>query len=175
MKKAEWQNRIVGHGEMPASQFLANDKNWRIHPQFQQDALAGVLDDVGWIRGVLVNRRSGKVVDGHLRVTLALRRGDETPIPYDEVDLSEAEEALILATLDPLAAMAATDAAQLDALLREVETTNEAVMQMLEDMASQHGVVPEAEAPEAFSAYGDDIETEYCCPKCGYEWSGKPK
>jgi hypothetical protein len=33
----------------------------------------------------------------------------------------------------------------------------------------------EPEAPEQFAEYGNDIETQYCCPKCGYEWSGKPK
>jgi len=27
--------------------------------------------------------------------------------------------------------------------------------------------------PEEFKEYGEDIETDYCCPKCGYEWSGK--
>jgi rubrerythrin len=30
-------------------------------------------------------------------------------------------------------------------------------------------------APDAFQTYDEEIETEYCCPKCGYEWSGKPK
>lgn len=29
------------------------------------------------------------------------------------------------------------------------------------------------EAPEDFKEYNEDIETEYCCPKCGYKWSGK--
>ena len=33
----------------------------------------------------------------------------------------------------------------------------------------------EAAPPDDFAEYGDDIDTEYCCPKCGYEWSGKPK
>ena len=28
-------------------------------------------------------------------------------------------------------------------------------------------------SPDDFSEYGEDIETEYCCPKCGYKWSGK--
>lgn len=28
------------------------------------------------------------------------------------------------------------------------------------------------EAPDDFPGYDDDIETEYKCPKCGYEWSG---
>lgn len=30
-------------------------------------------------------------------------------------------------------------------------------------------------APEVFKEYGEDIETEHQCPKCGYSWSGKPK
>jgi hypothetical protein len=29
-------------------------------------------------------------------------------------------------------------------------------------------------APEEFKTYDEDIETQYCCPKCGYKWSGKP-
>jgi len=28
------------------------------------------------------------------------------------------------------------------------------------------------ESPEDFKEYGEDIETEHCCPKCGYKWSG---
>lgn len=31
----------------------------------------------------------------------------------------------------------------------------------------------DAEAPQEFGEYGEDIETQYCCPKCGYRWSGK--
>src|SRR5690606_7237629 len=27
--------------------------------------------------------------------------------------------------------------------------------------------------PEEFPEFGEDIETEHRCPKCGYEWSGK--
>ena len=30
-------------------------------------------------------------------------------------------------------------------------------------------------SPEDFPSYGEDIETEYRCPSCAYEWSGKPK
>ena len=35
--------------------------------------------------------------------------------------------------------------------------------------------VSEKQAPEDFAEYNEDIDTQYCCPKCGYEWSGKPK
>ena len=31
------------------------------------------------------------------------------------------------------------------------------------------------DAPEDFDEVDESLETEYCCPKCGYEWSGKPK
>jgi hypothetical protein len=34
----------------------------------QEAALAGILGQVGWVQQVLVNRRTGHVVDGHLRV-----------------------------------------------------------------------------------------------------------
>ena len=32
----------------------------------------------------------------------------------------------------------------------------------------------DVEPPTEFREYGENIETEYCCPKCGYKWSGKP-
>lgn len=31
------------------------------------------------------------------------------------------------------------------------------------------------EPPDEFGSYGDSIRTDYRCPKCSYEWSGKPK
>ncbi|HOJ21828.1 MAG TPA: hypothetical protein PLY56_09860, partial [Armatimonadota bacterium] len=92
-----WRNRIVGYGEQPASQFLANPNNWRIHPQAQREALRGALNEVGWVQAVIVNRRTGYLVDGHERVWQALQNGDAL-VPYIEVDLSPEEEAYVLAT-----------------------------------------------------------------------------
>ena len=69
--------------------------------------MAGVLAEVGWVQDIIVNKRTGFVVDGHARVALAISAGERVPVVY--VDLSENEEALILATLDPLSAMAVTD------------------------------------------------------------------
>jgi len=120
---------------MPAGEFLANPLNWRLHPEFQQDALSGALDEIGWVDEVTVNARTGRVVDGHLRVTLALRSSEKEPVPYREVDLSEEEEALVLATKDPIAALAATDPAQLSATLEMVSTGDAALQQMLDEMS----------------------------------------
>lgn len=30
-------------------------------------------------------------------------------------------------------------------------------------------------APDEFPEYDDNIPTEFCCPKCGYEWSGSAR
>ena len=168
MPNTQWTNRIIGTGEVEPDQLLANPRNFRIHPKPQQDALEGVLNEVGWVDDVLVNQRTGFVIDGHLRVSLAQRRGELVPVKY--VDLSESEEALILATFDPISAMAATDAALLKDLLDDVTTGDAAVMQMLSDLAEQAGIMPPV---VDFPEYGDDAadDVQYCeCPECGHRF-----
>ena len=77
----DYRSRIVGHGEKPASEFRGNPKNWRKHPKNQQAALHGVLAEVGWVQDVIVNARTGNLIDGHARVALALKQGDRAPVP----------------------------------------------------------------------------------------------
>src|ERR1700730_19185597 len=120
----KWSNRLVGHGEEDPTQLLAHPKYWRIHPKAQQDALAGVLAEVGWGQDVIVKKRTVFVVDGHARVALAISAGERVPVVY--VDLSEKEEALILATLDPLSAMAAADEDLLAGLVGTLEVSDAA-------------------------------------------------
>ena len=131
---APWRSRIAGSGEEAPDQLLANPANWRIHPKAQQDALAGALDQVGWVGQVLVNQRSGFVVDGHARVALALTRGEAT-VPVLYVDLDPNEEALVLATLDPIGAMAAADTEKLEALLAGITVDDAGLLALLGDLA----------------------------------------
>ena len=167
-KKSDWQNRIVGHDTKPASWFLANEANWRIHPKNQQDSLGGVLDEVGWVQDVIVNKRTSEewgadqnietLVDGHLRITLALRNGDETPVPVKYVDLSPDEERLVLLTLDPLGAMAASDKAKLDELMRAVQSDDDRVQAMIAEIAEKQGIIPvdENDWTDAFGKLPDE-------------------
>ena len=131
-----WRNRIVGTGEEAPDQLLANPANWRIHPKTQQAALAGSLDTVGWVGTVMVNRQTGFVVDGHARVALAISRNEPT-VPVLYVDLSPEEEALVLATLDPLGAMATADEAKLNELLAEVTVDDAGLMRLLQNLGSK--------------------------------------
>ena len=112
------RNRIIGHGTEKPDQLLANPGNWRTHPDLQYDQLSAVMEQVGWVQDVIVNQRTGHMLDGHLRVRIALAR-DEAEVPVKYVDLSLAEERLVLATFDPLAALATRDAEKLAALVEE--------------------------------------------------------
>jgi len=128
-----WRNRIVENGEETPDKLIENPNNWRIHPKNQQAALAAVLDEIGWVQDVIVNRTTGHLMDGHLRVQLALQRG-ETVIPVKYVELSEEEERLILATLDPIGAMATQDTKIYLELLEGIETGSAALQELLTDM-----------------------------------------
>jgi uncharacterized membrane protein affecting hemolysin expression len=168
--QAAWQNRIVGHGEEAPDQLLANPRNFRVHPKAQQAALEGALNDLGWIQQVIVNRRTGHLIDGHLRVTLAMRR-NEPAVPVVYVDLSEAEEAEALATLDPISAMATTDAAKLDELLRDVQSGEAGVQAMLSQLAADAGIVPDFQPVGEDEQGRLDEKAKAKCPECGCEFT----
>lgn len=80
MSNQPWASRIVGHDVVQPDQLLANPLNARIHGKLQQDATAGNLDALGFVKSVVVNRATNRIVDGHLRVTLALRNGSPVPV-----------------------------------------------------------------------------------------------
>lgn len=172
----KWRNRIVGHGEVDPAQLLANPKNWRIHPKNQQDALTGVLNQVGWVQSVIVNKRTGFVLDGHLRVALAISAGEQVPVVF--VDLDEQEEALILATLDPLGAMAVTDEDLLAGLVGSLEVDDAAIQALLDELAGNKpkaGLTDEDAVPvvqEVVVTRPGDIwllGDPEICPHCGGE------
>ena len=167
-----WQNRIVRYSEEAPDQLLANPSNWRTHPSSQADALRGVLEQVGVVQNVIANARTGFLVDGHLRVMEALKAGQPS-IPVTWVDLAPDEEVLILASLDPLSAMAGTDAAQLDALLREVSTDSPALTAMLDALAQEAGIIPGTVPDVDFKEYDETTadDVQYCeCPNCGHKF-----
>jgi hypothetical protein len=134
-----WRNRIVGHDIVDADSLLANPKNWRIHPAVQQEAMENVLDDVGWVEEPMVNVNTGTLIDGHMRVSLAISREQQVPIKL--VDLTEKEEDIVLATLDPLAGMAVPDKEQVALLAESVFKQNEQMVETLKSMA-EDGAFP---------------------------------
>ena len=115
-----WANRIVGHGDEAPQSLIPNPANWRQHSPTQRGSLSEVLAEVGLVQTVIVNRTTGNLVDGHLRVELAIAQGQPT-IPVVFVELSEDEERIVLSTLDPIGAMATADREKLSDLLQGID------------------------------------------------------
>src|SRR5664280_1392304 len=134
---AAWANRIVGHGEASPEELLPNPANWRQHGAVQRQALSDVLGEVGLVQSVIVNRVSGHLIDGHLRVELA-KAQEQPTIPVVYVELSEEEERVILASLDPIAALASADREKLVELLAGIE--NEDLASLIDTVARENRI-----------------------------------
>lgn len=138
------RNRIVGFKMKSADDLVFNPKNYRKHPKRQQEALSASLRELGWIGVVVENVRTGRLIDGHERVWQARKSGSEVPVL--QVDLSEDEEKLALAIFDPISAMAETDVAILDELLKEVNTGEASLQALIDNLAKEAGLYVEKKA-----------------------------
>ena len=153
-KPTDYRNRIKALEYVNSADLVAHPGNWRAHPAAQAEALKGVLAEVG-IAGALLAYRSERqggalvVIDGHLRKDAAPQKW-----PVLILDVDDAEADYILATHDPLAAMATADAGALDALLSSVQSGDAAVTAMLAELAEGAGLY----APPEDDNYSRKIE-----------------
>ena len=67
-----WRSRIIRHARRSPRALMANPRNFRTHPPEQRAAMIAVLDDVGWVQGVVVNQRMG--------ASAAVRRSTHTAV-----------------------------------------------------------------------------------------------
>jgi hypothetical protein len=103
---------------------------------------------------VIVNRKTGRLVDGHLRVQLAVDAG-EKQIPVCFVELEEAEEALVLASIDPLSAMAGIDLERFEELLTKADIDTVDLRDMIDSVLRQAGEQAEQEQDEEDQSPGE--------------------
>jgi hypothetical protein len=150
------RDRVIDFRRVPASEIRPSPFNWRTHPKEQADALRGLLAELGFAGAVLARELPDgtlEAIDGHLR----LETMGDRPVPVLVTDLDDAEAKKLLATFDPLGAMAGADAAKLDALLAEVSTDNAAVAELLNSLAQDNGL---GESPETEEPGGADVIPE---------------
>lgn len=133
-----WKSRIVGHDRVDPETLTGNPKNHRTHPQSQRNVVRDSISEFGFVKSVLVNKRTGFIVDGHERVWQALDAKQTDPsveIDVEYVDLSESEEAAVLAILDASTEMAVVDPVKLDELIRDVQIESESIVDLLAEMS----------------------------------------
>ena len=140
------RDRVKELRRVPASELLANPKNWRIHPEAQRAALRGVLEEIGFADAMIARETPDglELIDGHLRRDVM---GDqEVPVLVVDVTAQEAEKMLL--TFDPLSMMAHADTDQLLSLLADNPFESQAVRDMLEALANgEQDVMPDLTEP----------------------------
>jgi hypothetical protein len=131
-----------------AGSLTENPLNWRRHSQEQLQSIRELLDDpeVGWAGACLYNERTGQLIDGHARKTIV---DPKTPVPVLVGDWSPQAEAKILATLDPVGALAQGDADAYAKLIEQVSADGLWVRDLLHNTAAGLNA----------AATGDDEET----------------
>ncbi len=167
------RDRIVELRRVKAAELAPNPKNWREHPDTQRSALRGLLEEVG-IADALIAYHSERadgalmLIDGHLRRD----EEPETEWPVLVLDLTDEEADKILATLDPLAGMAATNVQVLTELLGDIEAKQPALEDLLAQIAENEGIEPPDFQPAAIDDQSRlDQKAPIQCPECGHEFT----
>jgi DNA modification methylase len=140
------RDRIKDFRRVKARELLPHPKNWRLHPPAQRQALKGLLEQLGYCNAVIAREQDDgrlQLLDGHLRCDIT----PETDVPVLVLDVSEAEGEKLLLTLDPLASLAQANPEALNALLSSFSTDNEAIQNLLHDLAAGD-LTPFAESAE---------------------------
>jgi DNA modification methylase len=102
------RDRIKALRRVRAGDLRPHPKNWRRHSKPQEAAIRAALEEIGYAGALLAREtKSGKLelIDGHLRAGL----DDDQKVPVLVLDVTRKEALKILASFDPIAAMATTD------------------------------------------------------------------
>jgi len=113
------KNRVKELRMVKASDLSKHPSNFRTHSKAQRDALDSILSEIGFAGAILTRELpNGKlqILDGHLRS----EEVGKNKVPALVTDLTEEEAKLLIATYDPIGAMAGANAEKLATLLDEV-------------------------------------------------------
>ena len=137
------------------------------------------IETFGYVDPIIVNERTGVIVGGHQRLKVLKDLGYEE-IEVSVVNLDEKQEKALNIALNKISGE--WDFELLKDLLEELDDGSFDVeltgfdMDELEKLMTQYHVEDDEQSPDDFEVIDDEnIETEYKCPKCSYEWSGKPR
>jgi len=146
------RDRIKDFRRVKANLLRPHPNNWRTHPAVQQDALRGVLAEIGYAGALLARELPDgtlQLIDGHLRAETT----PEAEVPVLVLDLDDREAAKLLALHDPLAGMAEANDEVLAELLGQVETQSDAVQTLIDQMLGE----PDAPMDEPETDAGKDL------------------
>ncbi len=130
------RDRIKELRRVRAADLRPNPKNWRIHPEAQQNALRGLLAEIGYAGALLARELADgslELIDGHLRAETT----PDQEVPVLVLDVTEEEADKILATHDPLVGLAGVDHKALSRLVDTTNVNNPAAAAMLQSLTAK--------------------------------------
>ena len=135
-------------------------------------AIAGSIAANGFAGALLVQEGTNYILAGnHTSQAAGDQQLAEVPVIYVNVPDDDRAEALMIA-LNHIGRMAEWDNALLLDLLEARDTLEGTGFE--QDALDALAKLVRGAAPDDFPQV-DDLATEFRCPRCGYEWSGKSK
>jgi ParB-like chromosome segregation protein Spo0J len=163
--------------KLPTEKLIPYARNAKKHDAAQVSKLAGSIREFGFNNPVLIDKDNG-IIAGHGRVMAAQQLGlAEVPCIRLGHLTDNQRKAYILADNRLAEIGGGWDQEMLGLELAELREAdfNLDLAGFNDDEIEAALNPPETNPPDDFLEVGEDINTNYCCPKCGYEWSGKPK
>ena len=128
------RDRIKELRRVRADALRPNPRNWRGHPPAQQEALRGVLSEIGFAGALLARELTDgslEIIDGHLRAETVA----DALVPVLVLDVNEAEANKLLATFDTIGAAATLDYESLNALVVDIDFASLPLRRMVDGLA----------------------------------------
>jgi ParB-like chromosome segregation protein Spo0J len=139
------------------------------------DAIAESIEALGFFGVIVVHEQTGDILIGSHRY-LAAQQSGIAELPALLVDCDDATARRIMLADNAIGDLATWD---VDALVDELQqlaaepgallTGTGFSVDQLADMLRRQA------APPGFPEHGAGDPTDFCCPSCGYEWSGQAK
>lgn len=162
------------HPEMrPLHKISPYPMNPRTHPPAQIDLLAKLLQKRGADQPIVVDE-DGVILKGHGRRLAALAAGmEEFPVVVRR-GLSEVEKSALRIEDNAVSLLSGWDQELIRAEVGvlKAEGYELSLLGFGEAQLVQFTTTPGP--PAQFPAVGEDIPTDFCCPRCGHAWSGNP-
>lgn len=138
------------------------------------DGLRAAMKRYGLVDLIVVNKRTGFVVGGHQRLKV-LSDAKVERCPVIVVDLKPADEKGLNATLNN-PEIQGRFTGDVTLLLQQVSAGlgAGAFGELRLDALLEQTSPPTPTPPDDFPGFTRDVKVDYKCPRCSFEWSGKP-
>jgi len=167
--------RKMKSGRAPLSKFKPWPGNPRIHPKSEIVLLARVLKEHGADQPIVVDE-DWFILKGHGRLEAAGEAGLKD-FPYvQRHGLTDQEKVAIRIEDNSIPLLAGWDKAHLQAQLTTLKTQGYDLAHLGFGDAQLVTFMSKPTPPSSFQTLTEEtVHTDYRCPKCKHEWSGKPR